>query len=260
MTQRLFWRFKAHDSGTFVAWHDTTHLVYRSDDANGQEVRVMLQSQAGERIDKSAYVDGLPIRVQFGEASKWTSQMNGGTRWMTFPRHGGVTHRRVDALVGHHCVTAITHADPRVALLSLHAMLDQFGPGETLRHLGDFADGASSLQTEISLRRSRYERGASSFAIHKGLLCMHRRIGDDMWIDGRALHFSGQFPESVLLALPGRMLSSLLEHAATSDPSLTIERIQVNGERHVAWTDQVVGVRDAIALVERLTAPLAKAA
>jgi len=153
----------------------------------------------------------------------------------------------------------MTHANPRVALLSLHGMLDQFGAGETLRHLSDFA-GASSLQDEASLRRSKYDRGASSFAIHKGFLSMHRKLSDAVWIEGRALHFSAQLPESVLLALPGRPLSTVLDHASTRDPVLVIERMQVDGERMVAWTERVVGVREAIAMVEAMAAPVAKAA
>lgn len=252
MGKRLFWRFNAHDTGTFVRW-DNKHIVYKPTCEDRPEQRVMMQAECMSEISREDYTPGTPIRLQFGEASRWTSQVNGGTRFESIKTYGGrYKNIRVDAYVGCHCVTAISHAKPRIALLSLHAMLDELGVEETLVHLQNFADGASTLQKEISLARWRKDYGASSFTIEKGLLLMNRRLADRLRVEGRRLIFWADLPESLLLALPGRPLSTILNHDVTRDPRLIIGRIDVDGDRKFAWTNEVVDINEAIAIVETL--------
>lgn len=261
MAKRLFWRFKPHDTGVFVRWDDRNRLVYLSDDADGREVSYMMQSECLEHILLYQYLPGMPIRVQFGEASKSTSQMNGGTRMERRAAYGGgYAMRRIDGYVGFQCVSAIAHAAPRIALLSLYAMIDEFGHEDAIKHLREFQQGASTLQTEISLKRSRRDYNASTINIYKGLLCMTRRLSDQVTVEGRRLNFNAQLPESVLMALPGRPLHTILDHLVTCDPNIIIERMHVNGDRMTAWTDTVVSIDEAIGLVNAHRQPLAKAA
>ena len=219
-TTRLFHRFREHETVTFLGFkREGRRMSYR--DSCGRELSHPVQ--AGLEIDFDAIAPGTPLRVQFGEATNWTSSMMGGGRYLKV----GNRHMQIQAYTGCHCVTAIAHPDPRVPLVAALAMAHGFGPEVAADHLRYFGDGASTLQTRYEYPKERWSRRSKSLPVgmrnEKGVLMVSAELGEGVRLSDRFVVLTGrQLPAAVLEALPGRAASSVVSHPILDHPDIVV--------------------------------------
>lgn len=221
MKQRLFHRFKAHETLTVVRYDSgKRRLTCRNDE--GHEGDHVLQ--CGMSIDFENLAEGTRLHVQYGEITNDTSSVMGGLRWH---QYGNRTIRR-QIYTGGTCINAIAHANPLVQAPTVRMMQEVFGADDAIAHLRHYAEGASTLQTEIKLPRERYSRRTPTIGlemrIEKGVLWAEKSIGGGIMLRGLHMTLNGiQLPDVVLAALGGRHASDLVEHPFLRDPELVIK-------------------------------------
>jgi len=250
--KRIFNRFRPHVSGTVTGHSPGWDSLSYVDDATGSEHTHHIQ--AGLDIDRAVLTPGTRVRLQFGEMTRWTSAMNGGTQCF---RIGGkvVTHER---LVGHRCIAAIGHDNPRVTLMALRTMEHVFGAAATRAHLAHYAQGASTMQTAIE----EIATGADiSFRIEKGVLSCRAKIGSRPSFEVRydGLYIAcGDLPETVLAALGGQRADRLLDHPMLKDAETIVTEVSGGGDRRLVRTNRILlTMEEAFA---RLREPRSRAA
>lgn len=251
--KRLFHRFRQHETVTVVSYdREKRKLTY---DIEGGAGGLCDRLQAGMDFDCTTLQAGVRLRLQYGETTRWTSSMAGGTRRLVI---GGRTYiHQIHA--GSRCISAIAHVQPRVTLLGLRAMEHILGPDETARHLADFAKDGSSLQTEIDEKQvgkplwMRIENGilrAGAVLMRDPLL----RI-ENGFVQVRC----GDLPETLVNALTGEHVGALVDHPALRDTEFVIDRHHANGDLSHFFLDRTVLTIDE-ALIRLRPIPLPKAA
>ena len=246
---RIFHRYRPHETGTFVAWEDSKRIVYRRDD--GREVKWRLQT--GLDVDKTDYRPGMAIGVQLGEMTRQSSHAHGGTR----RNHRG---RIIDAYVGYACVSAISLPRPRLHRMTLRLMEHELGAEATLEHLRHWAAGASSLQTRIEVPGPTRRSISMVLTISRSLLCAERGIAPGARVMGGAINMTATLPDAVVAALPGRPVGAVVDHPVFADRDLVVSEARKWDGTVRLETDDVLDVADAIAILEAEARPLRLAA
>lgn len=246
--RRLFNRFRHHAMVTVVSYDDEKRRLTYDPDKGAAGCRDRLQ--AGLDFDASDLKPGARLRIQYGEATRWTSTMHGGYRRLVSGGRSFNGH----VLTGTRCINAIAHPNPRVTLLGLRAMEHVLGAEETAFHLGHFTRDASSLQTEIDEKATGK---ALSLRIEKGVLRAdavllrepHLKIGNG-FVQVRC----GDLPETLVNALIGQHVGALVDHPALRDDEFTIER------RHVDCSNSNFFLASTVLTVDEALARLRPAA
>lgn len=260
---RLFHRFRQHTTGTFVRWtrsekhwepYKPTGIVYIPSHGE-REVEIPLQSDLD--VNHDTFATGDTIRLQFGEMTRHSSMQRGGTRYMKMP---GRTAKQTQIYAGCHCVNAIAHARPRVALLTIHLMVHRFGAEEAAKHLRDWREGASTRQTEIEAKRYRSELDYLVLRTEKDLLLADLRISPEIRVNGRKILLTAQVPDTVLTALPGMPAAILCDHPLMADPTLVVGGASATESTITITIDEIVGVDEAVAIADGMRPSLAMAA
>jgi hypothetical protein len=213
--------------------------------------------QRGRDAQWGGFSPGDVVRAQAGGVTAHTSSMRGGAR----RRASGGRSRNMHTW--RTCIDHVAHPKPTVSLLCLRVMEAVLGADETGRHLRDFADGASTRQTEATIRalghRGHQDLG---FAMDGGRLRCGWRLSGSVSIEQDSLRISDvDLPESVIAAMVGRPLSAICDHPALQDPDLVATGVaqSVFGCLSIKVGGRVAGLpaREAI---ELLVPPVAAAA
>ena len=253
---RVFHRFRAHAKGVFLRWEDDKAIAYI--DAKGR--KRIEKVQVGLKLDEDSYLPGMPIGLQFGEMTNWTRSKNGGTGHLAIEARGAIRRREIHT--GHQCVSALTLARPRIHRMSLGLIVHHFGAEAALAHLRDWREGASTLQTEIDVRRNKRDMAGIFLGIDRERLRAVRNISPTVRIDGAVLKARITLPDTVMAALPGRPLTAVLDHPALTDPELAVSSVRCKDGTLLVHTDSTVELADAILALEKrgTMAPMVMAA
>lgn len=211
---RVFNRFRAARTGTFVSWDGDRSELTWTPTARAEPVTEWMQR--GRDVRWADFSPGDVVRVQTGGVTAHTSTMRGG------PLRRASRGRSRNMHTWRNCIDHVAHPRPTVSLLCLRVMEAVLGAAETGRHLRDFADGASTRQTEAVIsapgHRGHQDLG---FSMDGGRLRCGWRFSSIVSVEEDRLRISEvDLPESVIAAMVGRPLSAICDHPVLRDPDL----------------------------------------
>jgi hypothetical protein len=252
--RRLFNRFRAHRSGTFISYdHETRTLTWRPDGSPG---KVDDWIQHGLDIDLENIAPGTRLRVQDGEINNESSNMRGGRRWLAIGPRGSL--RETSIYTGYACITAIAHPQPRISLVALRLLERVFLPHVVPVHLRHFGEAASTRQTELTVRTNRWDL---DMRVRNGRLTAMRRLSNSVTVDEDKVAFDCEgMPDTLISALPGRPLRDLVRHPALMDDDLVIDRVTHSTMDTRAWAHIHPVALTPDEAIARLSPPVALAA